>query len=66
MTSALPSVLEAILNPEFKKSGKIRQCQAPARYEIRQYITLNLLRDIPFWFTFCLDNTNQGLGVQGL
>ena len=26
----------AILNPEFKKSGKIRQCQAPARYEIRQ------------------------------
>ena len=28
--------LEAILNPEFKKYGKIRQCQAPARYEIRQ------------------------------
>ena len=24
MTSSLPSVLEAILNPEFKKSGKIR------------------------------------------
>ena len=33
------SILEAILNPEFNKSGKIRLCQAPARYEIRQYLT---------------------------
>ena len=36
MTFALPSILEGILNPEFKKSGKNRLCQAPARYEIRQ------------------------------
>ena len=38
MTFALPSVLEATLNPEFKKSEKI---QAPARYEIRQCWNLN-------------------------
>ena len=36
MTFALPSVLEAILNPEFEKSAKIRKCQYPAQYEIRQ------------------------------
>ena len=33
------SILEAILNQEFNKSGKIQLCQAPARYEIRQYLT---------------------------
>jgi len=33
------SILEAILNPEFNNSGKIRLCQAPARNEIRQYLT---------------------------
>ena len=30
------------------------------------YITLNPLRKIPFWFTFCLHNKDQGLGVQWL
>ena len=33
------SILEAILNQEFNKSGKIQLCQVPARYEIRQYLT---------------------------
>ena len=32
------SILEAILNQEFNKSGKIQLCQAPTRYEIRQYL----------------------------
>ena len=38
------SILEAILNQEFNKSGKIQLCQAPARYEIRQYLTFLSLR----------------------
>ena len=54
MTFALPSIKEAILNPEFKKSGKIRWCQVPARHEIRQCFYYYY-----YFISFALMNTKK-------